>query len=308
MKGLAVKQLLPIPFGSATPQFLEIYEDATGDSLNNNLTWTDGDFSILGNIESWIGNTDASKSVFTEIVNHVKAGGANWSSYISTMMGSSYEFFPDGVGYRAMFSEVVGRDSRELTNPTELVFHHSATAGSDGGRATERITLGRDGHSYHFTIYKDGSIDHCIPIDFRHIGSNNKNSNSIGISFENLGNQVEHARLSHVTNPAHWDGANAEGEFDGNSLLVGTNGHRGPWDPYTIQQYKSCFWLVCLLKVFRPSLTTIVTHASYRTSKQDVGPNFLYYNHMSTERSNEFDGSRPGPMHFFRRILTWTPS
>ena len=313
MKGLAVQQLLPLPFGPHTPDFLDYYADADGSSLSNVLEWTDGSFENLGVVEGWVAMTgDLRKDVFGEIITHVKAGGDDWYAYMSTMMGSSTEFYPGGAGYRELFEEVVGRDSRRLSNPTELVFHHSATAGTDGGRATERITLARDGHSYHFTIYKDGSIDHCIPIDFRHIGSNDKNSNSIGISFENLGNQVEHARLSHVTDPAHWDGANTDGEFDGTSILVGPNGTRGPWDPYTVRQYNACFWLVCILKVLRPSLSRIVTHASYRTSKQDVGPNFLYYNYLNTESSNAFAlpefADRPGAMDFFKRILTWTPS
>ena len=177
----------------------------------------------------------------------------------------------------------IGRDSRRLNRSacTTIVFHHTAASsnsGGDGGRNSERITHQREGQSYHFTIYKDGSIAQYLPIDFRCIGSNSANSRSIAISFENLGNQHELAEsYGNETNVANWDGANADGTYDTSSGL-NIRGTVGPWDPYTPRQKLAALKLVAFLKIFRPAITSLIPHRDpaipEADDKQDTGPNF----------------------------------
>ena len=300
INGLAVRQLFCLE-AVCPGGFLQAPAPANRNirSLaNENWEWQSADLSYV-RIGEFSYDGGSSNPTYSAIIDHVKSGHSSARhAFTSTFSGTPF------MGtYTPVFDIVVGRSSSLLSSPTTIVFHHTATAGSDGGRATERGTLARKGHSYHFTIYKDGSVDHAIPVDYRHVGSNNHNSDSIGISFENLGNQVEHANLSHETDASKWDGANAAGDFNASSVLVGPNGTRGPWDPFTAEQLDSAFALVSFLKIVRPTLSTIITHSSYRVKKQDTGPNLNAYRPTMTRST----AAKPSPMAFFRKILTFTP-
>lgn len=298
INGLAARQL----FYPEDKEYFRVWPAARGATLralrSRDWEWQSADLSYV-RIEEFSYGGGLLNPTYSAIIDHVKSGHTNARHAFTSTFGSGT---PAMGTYTPIFDIVVGRDSSLLSSPTTIVFHHSATAGRDS-RATERGTLAKAGYSYHFTIYQDGSIDHAIPIDYRHIGSNNHNSDSIGISFENLGNQVDYAHLSHETDASKWDGANADGEFNGSSVLVGPNGTRGPWEPFTTEQLDSAFALVSFLKIIRPTLSTIITHSSYRERKQDTGPNLnAYQPDMSASTA-----AKPSPMAFFKKILTFIP-
>ena len=147
-------------------------------------------------------------------------------------------------------------NKNEPTNWKGIEIHYTVTQNS----ADAISVLGRRGLSYHYLIAKDGTKTLLIDPDYIAWHGGNDNSQFIGISLVNLGNDIASVNMPDATPQEEW------------VRLHG--GVYGTWEPYTTAQENTLVALVSELKAKYPTIEYINGHEDNAAQKYDPGPLF----------------------------------